>query len=112
MTQSQTQRQKELQIELKAARDTTVSAKMIQERVDTEASRRRMSLEEELQQMKEQSRILEDKVAKAEFDCKLKEVTKGTIRRRFLISDYDHKHYLLNLLLTDMCLGYSSTARW
>ena len=85
---------------------------MIQERVDTEASRRRMSLEEELQQMKEQSRILEDKVAKAEFDCKLKEVTKGTIRRRFLISDYDHNHYLLNVLLTDMCLGYSSTARW
>ena len=45
-----------------------------QEKADTDALRRRMSMEEELQQLKEQNRSLEDKVAKTEFDYKLKEV--------------------------------------
>ena len=70
-----------MRAQLKDAQNTSISAKMKQDdearKKATEMAHRRMSLEEELQQMKEQSRGLEDKLARAEFDFKFKEVSQN-----------------------------------
>ena len=83
----------ELTNELKAARDTQSVVQMHQKKQDTEASKRRMSLEEELQQKHEENRSLEDKLAKTEFDCKLKEVTKREFSKKFRRKLYFKKIY-------------------